>query len=409
MYSKRLKNSYLGKQVYSILLVMCVIIYFNDVVVAQIQTYPGQIFSVLDDQQRGKIGFSNLSVLKTDKQSKILKFVDNNGIVKNIEIDVKASEIRDMIAGDIDNDGDDEIVFITKEHIFVLEKENGQFIVDTNKTTHLYGPDRKGKPNVISPRIESAYVRPLSEELKEAGKIAIGDVNNDGKNEIVITKTFLHPHEFQTIIPQLICSNDIFQWQKDHFEVIDAIIAGDYNAGIYIIDIDKDGLNELIIGGSSVYIFKSVQQHEDYLVKDPGRWWYRALNGGFYIYGVIDFNNNGGDQRIAIKDIDNTSIMSYCTIWDIGKKYIKNIGKIRTFDFSPSLIKTGGKLVGNKKMFDIEGFSEISAAVNLPISKYKGGLPFVNLKSIVLGDIDNNGEVEVIANIVDQAQIYDLK
>ncbi|MBC8344689.1 MAG: hypothetical protein ISR82_08515 [Candidatus Marinimicrobia bacterium] len=410
----RLKNityNYISKNKYRFLLIVFLSFSFHTDIFAQGVLYPGEIFSVKEREDDFK-GALKLSILKDEKNKGLIRLNDQTGkpyIYSTADID--ANEIRDMKIGDVDNDGEDEIAIITKLHLYIMEKVGNKFVIDENKTTPLYGPERKGNPNVLSPQIELQDSRPLPEEKREGGRIAIGDVTNDGKNEIVLTRTFMTPFEFQTIVPAYICINDILQWKDGYFEVIDAISAGNYKCGIFIEDVDQDGLNELIIGGNTISIFKSVTQYDEIVEWDPKRWWGRAFNKGYKILGIINVGANAGHIKLAVEKHDGKLLMSYCVQWDIGPEFItKNIGKIKTIELDPRVINEGGVESGKFKRYNITEFKEIGKPIQLPVTTYKNDrIPYVNLKSLVVGKINDTGQLEIIANMEKEALLLKIE
>ncbi len=160
--------------------------------------------------------------------------------------------------GDADNDGKDEVIAgtVTKRiHVFKDGKEKWSGRANTGTTEPptvnacVIGDALNDNKNEIITGAGDNTLRIFKEE-KQVWKmktrdtprsIAIGDVDNDGENEIVMS--YLNDEEVTVLKKGKILWDDIV---KDH----------SWDREVIIADVDNDGKNEIIATGDRIRIFK---------------------------------------------------------------------------------------------------------------------------------------------------------
>ncbi|HEC66831.1 MAG TPA: VCBS repeat-containing protein [bacterium] len=313
------------------------------------------------------------------------------------EIKTPFEKISDVAVGDVDNDGTDEIAVIAGKELYVFENKNNKFVLDPTKTTPLYGEKRFGKKEILETmnkfvegRVSGAKkygveLVKLDFEKLEGKRVIIGDVDNDGANEMVVSK--LTP-----IIEEGVGYSytlDILKWKKEHFEVIycNPSPVGPGDAGISISDLNIDGDNELIFGGSNGgFEILKYNKSKDYFWTEMSVW----IREKIY------------DQRINVSNLNGQNVLVYSIIEpegeDTGKTQIVYLNK----DAFPVLGKTFNKIGGEERFIWPDEF-----ASRFPIRHISER--FEGIKSFVIGNLDNDKENELIVNTAAGAYIYGLK
>ncbi|MDO9575508.1 MAG: hypothetical protein Q7J55_03170, partial [bacterium] len=231
----------------------------------------------------------------------------------------------------------------------------------------------------------------LSASHQEGKRITIGDFTNNGKNEIVITKSSRliieggkdEEHRWRQHRYIL----DILSWRGRYFEVINSLISGGGNGdgGLSIFDSDGDGKNELIISGSSSYFVWEFDP--EYFSGPPG------MIKGIDMTGVGGFGCYAG-LRIALgivgKDVHCLVACVLATTPEWRPQ--EDVGRLKVF-----------RAPIEKRPTTEELEERLVASINLPtepLSKDKER-KIAKIESIVLGDIDNDGKNEIIVNYKD--------
>lgn len=371
------------------------------------------IYSVYDVNKDGKN-----EVIAQSGDQKRLSIQRWNGLwfrkTGSIEIETPIDEIRDVTIGDANNDGIDEIIILSKENLYVFGKKGKDFILDNTKTISIYEQGRY---------TESYITKILGLELtdRKRGRVVVGDITNDGKNEIILSKIIGRDADGSYI------SIDILSWQEESFKLINDSIWSDGSGeeGFAVVDLDNDGTNELMV--TTFGIIKVYKYNRD----------------DFREKAWFELSINAGDQRTTVGIINEVKALIYC-LQCVTSGSQNEIGQIRVVDLNAQifsrLVKRKGLGIEHKHInlallsdaefaqlkqswaeidqmqIPKEEFIQRGKSIQLPTKSYqvspKSGLygkKYSELQSLVVGDIDGNNKIEIIANMPDGAYIYGLK
>ncbi len=376
------------------------------------------IYSVYDVNKDGKD-----EVIAQTKGQERLSILRWNGIwfrkIGQIKIEMPIDGIRDVAIGDVDNDGIDEIIILSRENLYVFEKKNRDFIMNNAKTVSIYEQGRYTESYIT----ETLGLEPTD---RKRGKVIVGDITNDGKNEIILSKIIGQGADSPYI------SIDVLSWQEESFKLINDSIwyDGSGEEGFAVVDLDDDGINELMITFASIIIEVYQYERDDFRVK---AWFELGLNIG--------------DPRTTVGMFDGAKVLIYCARY-ITSGPQDDVGQIRLIDLNPQIFPQLAKRKGleiehrhinaallskaelaqfiqqlkqrrkQRRTLQIpkEKFIQISETIQLPIKSYqvspKSGLysrKYCELQSLVVGDIDGDNKIEIIANMPAGAYIYGLK
>lgn len=376
------------------------------------------IYSICDVNKDGKN-----EVIAQSEGQKRLSIQRWNGLwlrkIGSIEIEMPIDRIRDVAIGDVDNDGIDEIIILSRENLYVFEKKNKDFIIDNAKTVSIYEQGRYTESYIT----ETLGLEPTD---RKGGKVVVGDITNDGKNEIILSKIIGRSADASHM------SVDVLSWQEESFKLINDSIwyAGSRKEGFAVVDLDDNGINELMITFAGITIKVYQYEGDDFRVK---AWFELGLNVG--------------DPRTTIGMFDEAKVLIYCARY-ITSGPQDDVGQIRLIGLNsqifPQLAKRKGLKIEHrhinaallskaelaqfiqqlkqrrkqKRTLQIpkEKFIQISKTIQLPVKSYqvspKSGLyskKYCELQSLVVGDINGDNKIEIIANMPDGAYIYGLK
>jgi hypothetical protein len=182
-----------------------------------------------------------------------------------LQIDVGYGGLRGMAVGDFDSDGRIDIVF----------------------PVHRYFPEEISLLRLFRNVGGGAFVE-LAPITFPAGaaidNAAIGDVNGDGRNDIVVTHKANNPAAAVVVLLQ---GND------GTFGDFQAYATADLPASILIVDIDGDGLNDVVINHPGWMRVTTYLQGPTYLELQPSAHWVGSnLNTG-QVMAAGDFNSDG--------------------------------------------------------------------------------------------------------------------
>lgn len=182
---------------------------------------------------------------------------------------------RDVATGDFNGDGDDEIA--------VIDKNDASRTSTTTRYLRVYDPVYDPLPQMTFNLAETVTGN------RVWWHIATGDVNGDGKDEIVaVTKQVSGPtSEFSVFAPAssspLLCSG--------------TVNGGEMN-GLTLADLDNDGRDEIVFAG-----------HAEGTYEDEGQMWFFAVEDGnstcVKLYPISGSNQKDGVMYdLATGDVD---------------------------------------------------------------------------------------------------------
>ena len=223
------------------------------------------------------IGFSNALILTNNTNIKVLAQATNNGYVVQWMMEYGSNPRTDarfqgpQPIGDCDNDGKNELLISGRDSAIRVMKwdENGQTYTQVDT---LHPP--------LYPRIQC-----------DAGGMAIGDVTNDGKNEIAAT--------WYTVIYRYIAFN---YWM---IGINPWIFFNDGGSSDCLIgDCDNDGKNELILSGSGYESTSPVGQITVFkwnglYLKRVAEWKDSQVNGNVFMAGLGDVDDDGENEIVC--------------------------------------------------------------------------------------------------------------
>lgn len=233
-------------------------------------------------------------------------------------------------------------------------------------------------------RIQPYKVSWHSKDMGYGLKVAVGDVNGDGREEIVAGTTY--PGYGPTYLY-------IIGWRKRTYKTITKISLGssqDVNS-LAVGDVDGDGVDEIIVGGNNgIFVFKLYGINYKKIFSDE------TLRGKITSLAVGDIDGDGKDEIIAAGD-DSRRLVVFNYRGGNFKKFIKDLNsKI----LNTAVGDTNGD--GRKEIIvltDAAGNSVlhiINFSRNAFNIRYSFNVPESPGRILETGDADNDGIDEII-------------
>ena len=240
---------------------------------------------------------------------------------------------------------DNEIVLGISPFTLTVDNETGERIYSTGEAKVLIShPDENW-------RVEEIF----NPDGNVVHKAAIGDIDNDGKNEMVVACGCKSLREVKEEKCPLNASVKVYKFKNGEWEsqmiwsLGESVRVRDVEIG----DIDNDGKNEIVIGTHAPGIV-AILEYKD----------------GEYVETEVDRIDEDFVHEIEIEDIDNDGINEFFVTFTLPNFE----GKI-----NPGLIK----------MYKWNGYGyDVMILESNDVT---------NAKEIALGDVDNDGNIEMIA------------
>lgn len=326
-------------------------------------------------------------------------------------------DVMDVQLGDLDNDGGDELVVLGRTKLAIYELNGGNYEPAPEKTLQLY--DQSIYDNHPQISYEGVLIpfegRLIREEDRSGGRLTIGDVDNDGDNELIITKIVAYTN-LGFPFGQYRSVTEILKWEDDRYILQDVFTAGTLKDVVFILDLDGDGTNEIMIGrGSNYGIFGRVENPEEYANYDTNIYGYiGSYTGRYQPKGLLILTENTDEiiQVSAITIQDGTPI-----IFRVGLAAIagdtRTLGTIRSYvlDQDQMSVLTSERMkLSSPGVPYIWGrdLEEAYQPIQVPtIGDLLQRRAEVNGLSV--GDYDGDGILDIIVNTPGRALVYRLE
>ncbi|MBD3405311.1 MAG: hypothetical protein GF411_04130 [Candidatus Lokiarchaeota archaeon] len=303
--------------------------------------------------------------------------------------------VRDMVIGDQDKDGKQEIIMTAGYNVYVFETIG----TDMYELVWMSSPIAFIPPDALS-----AYEPPVP---RAPDPIAIDqDLDNDGKPEIIVGA------EFYLIIYEMVGDNNYTPVQ--HYELAPYESGNADIKSIITLDSDKDSFREIVVVGSDEVI--------DYGVVEPVTGWMRVFEnartdeGGHkndsYVMYYFD-NLNGPGYALDTADFDNNELPEiFVGTWDGIEIYESIADNALSLQRQlPTPEPTKAIRVGNT---DTDSWMEIVAGSGKNLTVYEqnqtydrsdhyydevwnSGPLHEEITDIRIGDSNQNNRLEIIA------------
>ncbi len=334
-------------------------------------------------------------------------------------------DVMDVQLGDIDNDGDDELVLLGRTKLAVFELNGGNYELAPEKTLQLYDRSIYDTHPMISfdgivPWLSyladwGIPAKLVSEEDWSGGRLTIGDADNDGENEVILTRTSAYSRSSFPFSGYYIVA-EILKWEDGGYVLVDVFRRCSLNDGIFILDLDRDGANEIMMGrGTNYGVFGHVENPQDYPTDETSIYGQGgSYTGQYQSKGVLSLAENTHEisQVSAITIQDGMPIIFRVGLAAMGGES-RVLGTIRSYVLDPARIPrlTSERLLQGTPAvpnFSGEDLEEKYRPVQVPTT---GDLlqRRADVNGLSVGDYDGDGELDIVVNVPGQARIYKLR
>jgi len=205
----------------------------------------------------------------------------------------KKTFIHEIEIGDVDNDGENE--FVTTPTSLNIPKTS-------NVSNRVNQPGKISVFNFLDNKFQETIIDSFTDSsVKE---IVIGDLDNDGKNELIASKRGIKVNE--TLVENLKILMYNFDPTINKFIKKEIFSIDDFKSrGMAFSDVDGDGLNELVIGTESKGVL--------ILSENFGEWKYEVIDSSIKKVNSVyafDFDGDMKDEIIAASN-ENSKVYMY--------------------------------------------------------------------------------------------------
>lgn len=330
---------------------------------------------------------------------------DQRSAIDFIEIPGGNTDVRDVAVGDIDSDGMNEVAVLTRKQLHVLEYEGGT--LSKKASVPIYGPNRFGEARILNAADEFVQQQ-LAMGGEEAGRlleekmvgalVEIGDADNDGDMEILVSKPNGLAGEFGPMY-----ALDIIRWNGRQLETVYSFPSGSGrgNTGFTVLDLNGDGKNELIRGGRSGYVgmYRFVEEERKFEVN------VRCLFGTVFTIRNLRFAVAGRKQAEKLLIVVTNS--SQDKVIKRKPRKEEHWDRLRIVKVAPTTFPSLGKRLDDTiswrfRTEDVYSEGQILEAVEVAIV-------FHDLRRFLIEDIDEDGTDDLIFNTRDGVSVFELK